>query len=495
MKVNRLIWVLAFLGFMLASASTGQCQSTNVTSEDEAARIKAHIDLIRNTIGNQTNASPKVIQEFPDQDAENFQKTKALAEKGDADAQNALGWIYLNGYGVTKDQPEAIKWLTKSVTNGNLQAASRLACHYAFDNDKNVEEALRWFRFSAERGEVSDQEILALFYQQGGFWPIKPDVEKDLTQAAKWYLRAARQGAASSQKAIGKMYAEGEGVPQDFIEAYKWLNIAAASPDKPLFKEWTSVAEDARAARNKLAQQMTSEQIAEAQRVAREFKPRKESSSTNSASPENPSVSGTGFFITEDGFLITNNHVVEGANQVRLVTSAGTISAKVVKVDKANDLALLKAAGKFSPLPVAPSRGVRLGNTVATVGFPVPGLQGFSPKFSKGEIASLSGAADDARYFQISVPVQPGNSGGALVNELGNVVGVVSAKLSAVAAMKTSGALPENVNYAVKSSYLLGFLESVPDVAAKLKEPNAKERKFDDVVKDAEKAAVLVLVY
>ena len=175
----------------------------------------------------------------------------------------------------------------------------------------------------------------------------------------------------------------------------------------------------------------------------------------------------------------------------RAVTSAGLISARVVKVDAANDLALLKAEGRFAALPVA----VKLGGTVATVGFPNIGLQGFAPKLANGEIASLSGAGDDARYFQISVPVQPGNSGGALVDERGNVVGVVSAKLSARAALASSGALPENVNYAVKSSYLLSFLESVPEVSAKLKEPNAKERKFEEVVKSAEQAAVLVLVY
>ena len=92
-------------------------------------------------------------------------------------------------------------------------------------------------------------------------------------------------------------------------------------------------------------------------------------------------------------------------------------------------------------------------------GFPDIGLQGFAQKFARGEIASLSGAGDDARYFQISVPVQPGNSGGALVDERGNVVGVVSAKLNAAAALASSGSLPENVNYAVKSSYLLSFLE------------------------------------
>jgi S1-C subfamily serine protease len=84
---------------------------------------------------------------------------------------------------------------------------------------------------------------------------------------------------------------------------------------------------------------------------------------------------------------------------------------------------------------------------------------------------------------------------GALVDERGNVVGVVSAKLNVAAALATSGALPENVNYAVKSSFLLSFLESAPEVAAKLKEPGTKDRQFEDVVKSAEQAAVLVLVY
>ena len=133
--------------------------------------------------------------------------------------------------------------------------------------------------------------------------------------------------------------------------------------------------------------------------------------------------------------------------------------------------------------------------TAATVGFPNTGLQGFAPKLAKGEIASLAGAQDDARHFQISAPIQPGNSGGALVDERGNVIGVVVAKLSQKAALAATGTLAENVNYAVKSSYLLSFLESLPAVAAKLKEPNTRDRKFEDVVRSVEQATVLVLVY
>jgi hypothetical protein len=83
-----------------------------------------------------------------------------------------------------------------------------------------------------------------------------------------------------------------------------------------------------------------------------------------------------------------------------LPSPLAVICAKVVQVDAANDLALLKADGKFSPLPIAASRSAHLGGTVATIGFPDPSLQGFSPKLAKGEIASLSGAGDDPRYFK-----------------------------------------------------------------------------------------------
>jgi hypothetical protein len=81
------------------------------------------------------------------------------------------------------------------------------------------------------------------------------------------------------------------------------------------------------------------------------------------------------------------------------------------------------------------------------------------------------------------------------VDENGNVIGVVSGKLSALATLKVTGELPENVNYAVKSSFLLGFLESVPEVAAKLKQPKTSAIPFTEVVEKAKGAAVLVLIY
>ena len=410
---------------------------------------------------------------------------RKATEQNYAPAQLNLGACYHAGKGVTKDEVEAVKWFRKAAEQNDTMAQYNLGICYdkGYGVEKDEAGAVKWWRKAAEQNYAEAQ------FNLGNCYHKSEGVPKDDVEAMKWWRKAAEQNLAEAQYNLGLCYYDGEGVPKDYVEAYKWFLLAAAQGDESAKKNMT-ISEN----------RLTREQIAEGQRLARNFKPRKTPKSDSPISDKDdsdsqPTATGTGFFITEDGFLITNAHVVEDAAQIRLVTSAGLISAKVVKVDAANDLALLKADGKFLPLPVAPSRGVRLGNPVAMVGFPNVGLQGFAPKFARGEIAALSGARDDARYFQISVPVQPGNSGGALVDERGNVVGVVSAKLSAVAALKTSGALPENVNYSVKSSYLLGFLESVPDVAAKLKEVNAGERKFDEVVKSAEKAAVLVLVY
>ena len=209
---------------------------------------------------------------------------------------------------------------------------------------------------------------------------------------------------------------------------------------------------------------MTPEQIAEAQQLSREFAPPKEargSSSDNPASAESPTASGTGFFITEDGYLISNYHVVKDAAKVRLLTSAGTLDAKVMQVDAANDLALLKAEGKFSALPVAASRAVSLEHCRYLSDFPISLCRGSRPNLPKEKSRRCPAQGTTLGISRLgSVPVQPGNSGGALVDDHGNVVGIVSAKLDVATALAASGSLPENVNYAVKSSFLLSFLES-----------------------------------
>lgn len=182
------------------------------------------------------------------------------------------------------------------------------------------------------------------------------------------------------------------------------------------------------------------------------------------------SSSGSAFFITTNGYLVTNHHVIEGAKRVRIHTKEGVKDARVVTTDPANDLAILKIEATAKALSLAEGAGVKPGEKVLAVGFPMPDLQGFSPKVTAGVVSALSGLNDDVTMLQIDAAVQPGNSGGPLINEKGQVVGVVSARLDDEAAWKKSGALAQNVNYAVKVSYLRALIESATEVSEHLTE-------------------------
>jgi S1-C subfamily serine protease len=178
-------------------------------------------------------------------------------------------------------------------------------------------------------------------------------------------------------------------------------------------------------------------------------------------SPPNAQFSnGTGFFVSTDGNFVTNAHVVEKCDEIKIKTSDGTVeSAMLVNADAANDLALLKVP--VTPKKVAKLRiGVRLGEGVAAFGYPHANLLSTSGNFTLGNVTALAGMGDDSRYFQISAPVQSGNSGGPLLDTSGNVVGVVSAKLNALKVALQGGDLTQNVNFAVKSIILATFLNT-----------------------------------
>jgi S1-C subfamily serine protease len=136
-----------------------------------------------------------------------------------------------------------------------------------------------------------------------------------------------------------------------------------------------------------------------------------------------------------------------------------------------NDLAILrvhdpaKIAGKCTPMPfkLVKSGDVKLGESISTIGYPLSTLLGSSPKFSEGVIAAKSGLQDDPRWFQISADIQPGSSGSPLFDANGNVIGIVVASLDAAKAFQLTNSFPQNVNWAIKSDYLLSLLEMIPD--------------------------------
>ncbi len=206
--------------------------------------------------------------------------------------------------------------------------------------------------------------------------------------------------------------------------------------------------------------------------------------------------SGTGFFVTRSGYFATNYHVVRDSESIVIQDRAGKkLTARVVRVDAKNDLALLKVEGStFIPLSIANSQNVKRGARVATIGFPNIDVQGKEPKLSDGIVSSLSGIQDEPTVFQITIPIQPGNSGGPMVNMDGDVVGVVASKLSSLYMLATSGTVAENVNYAVKANYLAELL--VTEEAAAKARPTSPRRKPKDLVElseTVEKSIALVI--
>ena len=152
-----------------------------------------------------------------------FREWRPLAEQGDALAQYNLGVLYRKGRGVPQDDVQARQWYEKAAAQGQAKAQYNLG---------------------------------TLFLNGGG-------VPKDYQQALRWFRMAADQGEAVAQTKIGIMYDDGQGVPHDVVQAHKWYNLAATNGDKP-----------AAELRDALAKQMTPAQIAEAQQLAREWKPK-----------------------------------------------------------------------------------------------------------------------------------------------------------------------------------------------------------------------------
>lgn len=175
---------------------------------------------------------------------------------------------------------------------------------------------------------------------------------------------------------------------------------------------------------------------------------------------------GTGWPVAE-GLVVTNYHVIAGYQDIMLVrTDKQQISASVYEIDQKNDIALLRVNDvDMLPAALAVSENkTSIGAEVFTIGYPHTDIMGSQPKLTSGIVNSLSGFQDDKRTFQVSVAVQSGNSGGPLINMNGEVIGIVTSKLSAMKVFRWTGDLPQNVNYAMKSRYLLDLLQNSGDM-------------------------------
>lgn len=203
---------------------------------------------------------------------------------------------------------------------------------------------------------------------------------------------------------------------------------------------------------------------------------------------------GTGFFVTNEGYLITNYHVIEDAKELAVSTDKQKeLVAILIASDKENDVAVLKVDMPSTPLPLTNSSQLMKGEEVFTLGYPLVAIQGQEQKATFGRVNALSGIKGDIKFFQIDLPIQPGNSGSPLINKNGEVVGIVTATLDQLKALRASGSLPQNVNYAVKTDYVIPLLNKALGNKWHTSERKNKIKDIPFLIKESEASVVLVI--
>jgi len=449
---------------------------------------------------------------------------RPLAEQGNADAQYNLGIMYHNGKGVPQDNAEAARLYRTAAEQGDANAQFNLGVMYNRGEGvpQNYTEAVKWYRTAAEQGNAEAQYNLGLIYYEGR------GVRRDYAEAMRWHRKAAEWGQARAQNSVGAMYADGEGVPQDYVQAHMWFNLAAAQGDEVAVKN-----------RDTIAKLMTQTQVADAQRLARAWRPEQHDtakvprplgtapatthekiariqhdlaalgydpgptdgllgpktraalrafqareglsvtgavsedvevalrSARGFGSKESPttlhmlemSSTGSGFYVSVQGHILTNAHVVRGCTEVRVPPSQ---SVSIIAQDEAGDLALLRSAARRAATHVQfrEGRSIRPGDDIMVVGYPLQGIVASEANVTSGNVSALAGPGNDQRLFQITAPIQLGNSGGPVVDMAGNAVGVVVGKLNAIRMARAIGDIPQNVNFAISAGTTKAFLDA-----------------------------------
>jgi len=409
------------------------------------------------------------------------------AEQGRANTQYNLGIIYKNGQGAEQDYQEAAKWYSKAAEQGDANAQNLLGAMYSSDEgvEQDYQEAAKWYSKAAEQGDANAQYNLGLLYENG------QGVIQDRKEAAKWYRMAAEAGYAYAQNNLGLLYENGQGVLKDDIKAYAFFNLAAAQGS-----------EEARINRALLKTKMSKNQIAEAQRLSRQLLAKIESADNYTATKPGYKIqesnqiksTGTGFVINSNAHMVTNHHVISDCKRIEVMNSKISSRAKVLFTDEINDLAVIKSNSPVNSYAfLRGGRGVRVGEDITTVGYPLGTILGESVKVTTGNISSVTGFANDTTIMQITAPIQLGNSGGPVLDMSGNVVGVVSAKINEMAVAKETGSLLQNINLAIKSQTLQMFLDT-HQIDYKMKNSDTK-LETADIAETAQEYTIRVTCY
>ena len=384
------------------------------------------------------------------------------ADQNQPNALNNLGQLYFQGNGVAKNQAKAMEYLHKSADMGISASWETLGIAYWHGHgvpaDKAV--ALPWLKKAAERGHLIAQNLYGAALWTGN------GIAQDRVEAVRWFERSANQGDAASLLNMAHAKFNGIGGTKDVETAYYYYILAerqAKPNDKAKYSE----------AREKARQQVTPDQERAATEKAAKWSPRPQTPGDSSdaaktdktaerAPPRPQRNAGSGVVVNRDGVVLTNSHVVKSCRNIKVSLGEGTqiLAASVIARDDVNDLAALNTT--LRPADSARFRdgaAMRSGDSVVAIGFPLSSLLSREPNITAGVISAQNGLRGDKRHYQVTAPIQRGNSGGPLTDMSGNVVGIVVSTLNAMKVADNSGAIPQNVNFAIKGELARKFLD------------------------------------
>ena len=344
----------------------------------------------------------------------------------------ALLWLITFGT-VDVASAETPEELTRQCQKGNAGACVTLGLMYAGTGvTQDAVKAVELFRKACEGQQAGGCGNLGYMYGTG------TGVTQDAVKAVDLYRQACDGQHANGCNNLGWMYANGTGVQQSDDEARKFYDKGCKLGYKDACTQYAKL-------------------------VPQGKMPRATPPPVPSQAPsEVKSKNGSGFVVSQEGHIVTNHHVVEGCSRLEGTIQGESQPLTVIQIDHHNDLALLKM--KTAPSAVASFRDgvkIRAGDSVVAMGFPLHGLLSPEANVTAGVVSSMTGIGGDSGRLQITAPIQPGNSGGPLMDLSGNVIGIVVAQLDALKVGKVTGSIPQNVNFAISSTIARAFLDSI----------------------------------
>ncbi len=321
------------------------------------------------------------------------------------------------------------------------------------DVPKNPARAFALYSEVAEQGNLHAKTKMAELLIDGN------GVEEDAGRGVQILKEVATADYPYAQALLAACLVSGKGCDKDQEEAYFWAYLAAAQSKETKYAQF----------RDKLASELSDGARAKIASFCRKWleKGKSDGGDDDGGAGAPAGGTGSGIIITNAGLVLTNHHVIAGCKKFAVITSTGDrVAANLVTSDPKLDVAVLRLSKPFrhpqfqAPPALVSSGSVKSGEKVFTFGHPLADLLSTEAKYNEGSVSALSGMRDDRNIMQISVPIQPGNSGGPLANNRGEIVGLIVATVNGGALLRQQDILAQNINFAIKADPILAFLRS-----------------------------------